>query len=374
MVEDILRERLYSHFKNCGVLVSLNDNEEFTPTKDQYRAAHTHQRSEKIYKNKLFLEKNISVFSNYFADGDDVLPEKIKVEIELVENKKSSELFRLITLNWSIPVSEGYGRRMRFIVWDRSNEKIIGIFALGDAVFNIKARDDYLGWSALDRKEKMVNIMDAYVLGAIPPYSNLLCGKLIASLVKSREIVEMFRYKYKDSIGVISKSKKNPNLVAVTVTSALGRSSIYNRLKLKGDLVFKKIGMTIGWGHFHVSGEIFTLLSAYLKSKGDISINTYNYGGGPNWKIRIIKKALSYLGMQENLMKHGFKREVYICEIAQNATEYLSGKDTHPNFIYLKSVSEISEIAKERWIIPRSLRNPEFKLYKKELLFNNFKN
>ena len=142
MVEDILRERLYSHFRNCGVLVSLNDNEEFTPTKDQYRAAHTHQRSEKIYKNKLFLEKNISVFSNYFADGDEVLPEKIKVEIELVEDKKSSELFRLISLNWSIPVSEGYGRRMRFIVWDRSNEKIIGILALGDAVFNIKARDD----------------------------------------------------------------------------------------------------------------------------------------------------------------------------------------------------------------------------------------
>lgn len=371
MVEDLLRQKLSSHFESCGVGISAALGQDFSPDKGQYRAAHLQQRSEKLEKNKAFLQKKINKLSIYFADGSEVFPENIDVDIELVEGGKlSSDIFRLVTLNWSIPVSEGYGRRLRFLVWDRSNNKVIGIFALGDAVFNIRSRDDYLGWSASNRKDKLVNVMDAYVLGAIPPYSNLLCGKLIASLVKSKEVVDAFRLKYKDSVGLISKSKKNPHLTVVTVTSALGRSSIYNRLKLDGDQIFTKIGMTIGWGHFHVSNEIFTLISSYLKSIGDASLASYEYGGGPNWKIRIIKRALWHLGLESSLMKHGFKREVYVCKVANNAHDFLKGEDTYPDYSDLKSVKEISVLAKNRWIIPRAARCPEFKKFKKEELLS----
>jgi len=366
MPEEILRKKLATHFEKCGVAFTAKNVNDFTPSKDQYRSAHTFQRQEKLKLNSLFVQKKLEKLEGYFANGDEVIPENIDVGIELViGGKLSSDLFRLVTLNWSIPVSEGYGRRLRFLVWDRSNNKIIGIFALGDAVFNIRSRDDYLGWNAIDRKARLVNIMDAYVLGAIPPYSNLLCGKVIASLIKSKEVSAAFREKYKDSVGVISKSKKDPHLSAVTVTSALGRSSIYNRVKLDGDLIFKKIGMTLGWGHFHVSGEIFSLISDYLRSVGDLSVTSYEYGGGPNWKIRIIKRALWHLGLEDTLMKHGFQREVYVCEIARNCREFLTGKESIPDFSHLKSVSEIAKMAKTRWIIPRAVRNPEFKDYKK---------
>jgi hypothetical protein len=369
MVEDLLREKLSSHFERCGVGIPGSLDQNFAPDKDQYRAAHLHQRFEKLEKNKDFLRKKIDKLSIYFANGSEVFPENINVDIELVEGGKlSSDIFRLVTLNWSIPVSEGYGRRLRFLVWDRSNNKVIGIFALGDAVFNIKSRDEYFGWSASDRKDKLVNIMDAYVLGAIPPYSNLLCGKMIASLIKSREVVDAFRGKYKDSVGLISKSKKDPHLTAVTVTSALGRSSIYNRLKLDGEHIFTKIGLTIGWGHFHVSNEIFTLISSYLKSIGDSSLASYEYGGGPNWKIRIIKRALWHLGLENTLMKHGFKREVYVCEIANNTHGFLKGEDSSPDYSNLKSIKDISALAKKRWIIPRAIRHPDFKEFKKEAL------
>ncbi len=374
MVEDLLREKLSSHFEKCGVGIPNSLGQNFAPDKDQYRAAHLHQRFEKLEKNKDFLRKKIDKLSIYFANGSEVFPENIDVDVELVEGGKlSSEIFRLISLNWSIPVSEGYGRRLRFLVWDRSNNKVIGIFALGDAVFNIRSRDDYLGWSSSDRKDKLVNIMDAYVLGAIPPYSNLLCGKMIASLIKSKEVVEIFRRKYKDSVGLISKSKKDPYLTAITVTSALGRSSIYNRLKLDGEQIFIKIGMTLGWGHFHVSNEIFTLISTYLKSIGDSSIASYEYGGGPNWKIRIIKRALWHLGLESTLMKHGFQREVYVCEIAKNTHAFLRGEDPIPDYSNLKSIKEISGLAKNRWVIPRSIRNPDFKEFKKESLLSVLK-
>jgi hypothetical protein len=362
MVEDLLRIKLTSHFERCGVIPTATRDESFFPNKEQYRAAHLYQRLEKINLSENFLNKKLHKLMHYFADGSDVIPENIDVEIELVESGKlSSDLFRIATLNWSVPVSEGYGRRLRFLVWDASNRKIIGIFALGDAVFNIKSRDDYLGWSSLDRKDKLVNIMDAYVLGAVPPYNQLLCGKLIASLVQSKEVSEAFRTKYKDSVGVISKEKKDPHLCAVTVTSALGRSSIYNRLSLSGEKIFKKIGMTIGWGHFHVSAEIFGLIFEYLKSKDDALATSYEFGGGPNWKIRIIKRALIRLGLEENLMKHGFKREVSICEIAKNCKDFLTQRDCAPDFSSLRTVSEISKIAKERWVIPRSIRNQGYR-------------
>ena len=372
-MKEVLKSKLIAHFKRCGVS-NYNDGVVFSPSKEQYRAAHLLQRIEKLSSNKLFLEKNWKIFSAYFADGDEISPENIAVKLEIVKGgTKSSDLFRLITLNWSIPVSEGYGRRIRFLVWDKYNNKIIGVFALGDAVFNIKSRDEYLGWSTAQRREKLVNVMDAYVLGAVPPYSNLLGGKLIASLIKSEEVALAFREKYKDSVGLISGNKKDPYLTVVTVTSALGRSSIYNRLKLGQDQIFKKIGMTIGWGHFHVSGEIFSLITEYLKEIGDQSVSSYEFGGGPNWKIRIIKRALVHLGMQENLLLHGFQREVYICEIANNATDILTGKSSNPDYSHLRSIEEISKLAKDRWIVPRAFRNPEYKDFKKEIFYHNLK-
>ena len=38
----------------------------------------------------------------------------------------------------------------------------------------------------------LVNIMDAYVLGALPPYNALLGGKLMACLIRSRDIYDDF--------------------------------------------------------------------------------------------------------------------------------------------------------------------------------------
>ena len=51
--------------------------------------------------------------------------------------------------------------------------------------------------------------MDAYVLGAIPPYNNLLSGKLLACILKSKEVYNDFYSKYNDVKGIIGKKKKN---------------------------------------------------------------------------------------------------------------------------------------------------------------------
>ena len=56
----------------------------------------------------------------------------------------------------------------------------MGIIAIGAPVFNLSARDNLIDWNVKARSERLVNVMDAYVLGAVPPYNTLLGGKLVA--------------------------------------------------------------------------------------------------------------------------------------------------------------------------------------------------
>ena len=107
-------------------------------TKSEIRSIHYPQRLEKIKSMKTFIEENVDYASNFFASGEDIEPEKIRPEIvEVRSGRKENSLFRFATLNWSVPVSNGFGRRMRFLVFDKYNKKLIGIIGLGDPVFNL---------------------------------------------------------------------------------------------------------------------------------------------------------------------------------------------------------------------------------------------
>ena len=66
-----------------------------------------------------------------------------------------------------------------------------------------------------------------------------------------------FTKAYGNTEGIISGKQKRARLFVVTTSSSLGRSSVYNRLKLDGTEYFKSIGYTGGWGHFHIPDELF---------------------------------------------------------------------------------------------------------------------
>jgi hypothetical protein len=329
--------------------------------KDGYRRFHQGQREEKLAENRSWLDKNQTGLMKWFADGATITPSAIVPELELVKSDTwQSSLFRMASLYWQVPVSNGYGRRMRFLVWDRGHDKLVGIFALGDAVFNQAARDAYIGWDHHRRSESLVNLMDAYVLGALPPYSHLLGGKLVASLIRTREVVDAFDDRYGESVGLISHKKKRARLLAVTTTSALGRSSIYNRHQLSGRKIFEPIGYTSGWGHFHFSGRIFDELRKYLEYMEDDYAAAFEFGSGPNWRIRVIRRALDRLGMDPALVRHGFVREVFIAKIAKNAEAILRGDNMRVLYGGLPTVREVASAALERWVLPRSERDKRY--------------
>ncbi|MGD1467585.1 Druantia anti-phage system protein DruA [Vibrio harveyi] len=353
-----LREHLHSlgfTKSESGILVAPGDS------KDIIRSLHKAQRHERLEASEKFVKSKHERLLKYFASGEEVVPDKISPVLERVDSRNwTGDLFRLASLTWSVPVSSGFGRRLRYLVWDESNGKLMGIIAIGDPVFNLAVRDNFIGWNTKDRSARLVNVMDAYVLGSVPPYNSLLCGKLIASLLKTRDLYDDFASKYGNSTGVISQSEKSARLLAVTTSSSMGRSSVYNRLKLEGEDYLKPLGYTGGWGHFHIPEWLFKELREYLREKDHRYADQYGFGQGPNWRLRATKAALKYLGFKDNLLRHGIKREVFMSQLAENSVELLLTGEGVPDLSNLKSVKEVSECALERWVLPRSYRDTRY--------------
>lgn len=365
-----LRRRLNAHLRRLGF--ATDEHGALVPpniSKRRFRALHSFQREDRLKRENEFIQREWPHLRRYFANGTDVTPEKISPRLELVTaGTWQARLFRLASLTWSVPVSQGYGRRMRFLVWDESNSKLIGLIALGDPVFNLRVRDTAIGWTTKDREKRLVNVLDAYVLGALPPYSHLLGGKLIASLIRTKEVRDAFKSRYASSRGVISGKRKRPSLVMVTTTSALGRSSVYNRLSLNGYHILKSVGYTSGWGHFHIPDDLFSFVRRFLSAHDHKYADNNRFGDGPNWRLRAVRQALSLAGLDPNLLRHGINREVFLCHLACNAKGVLTGTAKQPRYRELPRVSEVGQLARERWIIPRAIRRPEFRGWRVQAL------
>lgn len=344
-------------------------------SKESIRTLHQEQRRTGLKSQREFVRSALPDLLKHFADGREVDPANIRPKLELINaDTWQSDLFRLASLSWSVPVSAGFGRRLRYLVRDEHNNKLIGIMALGDPVFNLKVRDELIGWGVKDRSKRLVNLLDAYVLGAVPPYNTLLGGKLVACLMRTKEVRDDFARKYGDTRGIISGKKKHAQLVMVTTTSALGRSSVYNRLKLGGQSYLRSLGFTQGWGHFHIPDSLFLGLRAYLRKKKHGYVDGHRFGQGPNWRMRTIRAAFDALGFKADLLRHGIGREVLVCELAVNAAKILRGERKRAAYRGLKTVSEVGALARERWLVPRSLRRPEYKDWRrsdfKDLVLN----
>ena len=357
----LLRKKLLDHLQVIGLVGDTACDLERYHSKDAIRAYHAVQRADYRIRQCQFVTKYGERLLHHFANGDEVEVDRIDpVLCPITKDGEDNRLFRLATLLWSIPVSSGYGRRMRFLVRDGANGKLMGIFALADPVFNLHARDVWIGWNTDDRRQRLVNVMDAHIVGSVPPYSRLLGGKVVASLMTSQEVCDLFSAKYGESQGIISGKYKHAQLALVTVTSALGRSSLYNRLKLPGMMEFRRVGMTEGWGHFHVPDKLFLEMRKLLELEKHPYASNYRFGQGPNWRIRVIRLVLEKIGLDPNLLRHGIAREIYATPLAPHWREFLCGHESLGP-VRRPSSTEIGQTAVSRWMIPRAQRTPDYR-------------
>ena len=338
----------------------------YKPTKLRLRKLNSLARMHLIEQNKHVIENNEDSFiENFVADGSELNPSEIKPKLISVKSEEDALLFRWIKLHWSIPISAGYGRRLRYLVKDRSNDKIIGIIGLADPVFALKDRDEYIGW---DREIKIRNLkclMDGFVIGSIPPYNKVLGGKLIASLISSKKVYKDFRNKYFNTKALISGRIFRKNIAAITTTSAYGKSSMYDRISIPDGSQYLHAGWTSGSGEFQFLNGTYQKLqdvSSLLKVSG----KNEKWGTGIRNRRVVVREALKGLGLSEDLLYHGIRREIFISPFGENWKEYLTGEDKRLRLFKKNSVEEISNYILKRWIVPRSERDPSYINFKKE--------
>lgn len=306
-------------------------------------------RREILNKNKEWIEKHIDLAKNNLAQGKDVLKSEISPRIEICKTQKQHNLFRIFRYYWSSPYSEYVGRRIRLLIRDDGidGNPLIGIAALGSSIIHIPDRDRWIGWDKETRTNNIVYTMDAYVLGALPPYNYLLGGKLVSYILASNEIREIYKEKYKDKTTII-RGRKVDDLVCIFTTSLYGNSSQYNRLRFKNRLLYIPIGYTSGYGTLHISNETFLVMHQLLVEKGIMITN--RFGDGPNWRMRVIRVASDIIGFNSNiLLQHSFRRGIYAVPLARNFRSFLLGKVDKPIY-YNLPMQTLVKFWKERWL------------------------
>jgi Druantia protein DruA len=330
-------------------------------SKKKIRAIHTHFREDRLSEERSFVREWYPKVSKYFASGTEVDPLKVDpYPVLLEDNEEYAALFRIASLWWSIPVSKGYGRRFRILIFDRSNGKLFGLLALADPVFNLRTRDAWIGWEVRTREKNLAHVMDAYVLGSVPPYNGLLGAKFVSLLAASDFTRDVFKKRYKGSESIIRGREFDGRLALLTTTGALGRSSILNRLRFGGEEVFLPVGFTEGYGHFHLANGTFEEIRRYMQACRDDEIKRYKFGSGPNYRIRVVRKALERLQLPQNLLRHGVRRGVYVAPLARNTVAFLNGEASKLRW-YHRPFGEVVAYWKQRWLLPRAARDSSYR-------------
>lgn len=225
-----------------------------------------------------------------------------------------------------------------------------------------------------NRKRKIgSNIMEIIVCGAIPPYNELLGGKLVSLLCCSPQVINDYEQRYHMQISEISSRMKGEAIVRDSSLAYLGTTSLYhmgssqyNRIKIKTKnnflLQYKELGMTEGYGSIYFSKDTTSNIAAMLEiiDNGRKISNVFGEGTSP--KIRLIRRGLSMLEINiAQLLKHNTPRIVYGIELAQNTKEFLAGMDDELKYYYDKnnkqsikeSTNELIDIWKNKWLFNR---------------------
>ena len=241
--------------------------------------------------------------------------------------------------------------------WLLSREE--GRQALGVAIRSIKKR--HIG----------VSMMDITTCGALPPYSEVLGGKLVSLLMASPQIIADYERRYKEAPSEIASRMKGEEIIRPARLVLLGTTSLYyvgssqyNRLRVpvaNGELKYLDIGKTKGYGTVHMSQRTYRTLQELLRSHPKLEPESSTFAAGVNFKMRSVAAGLAHLGLNR-LQKHETPRLVYLIPLAVNWREYLTGHEPDPRYIYRdvehpeEETQHLISFWKERWLIPRAMR------------------
>lgn len=366
-----LRNKIIASLKKQGFYI----NPHLRPKKnekDTLRKIHEQKRLEQLKLHKKFLLENFDTIKNFSVDGKDLKPDKIDLKlIEIESDTLESKLFFWWNLVWwSLPYDRPIGRQMRFILWDEYHDAPFGLIGLQSPPLASSVRDNFIGLNNGNKEYWINQSMYGQRIGALPPYNELLGGKMVALSLVSNEVRERYENKYQDRITLLENKKIPSRLLFITTTSAFGKSSVYERLRYKDEAVSTFLGFTSGAGTFHLPQILYEELLRFLEAEG---IDTKRgYGTGPSRKLKLIDKGFNKLELKNltrSFIFHNIKRGYYLFPNVKNLKNVIQ-KDERP-LRYNRPFKELFEFWLERWCIPRSERKDEWKNFYANKFFRN---
>ena len=360
-----LRYRVIKNLVDSGFSIE-NDRILMVPQDKEFiRKAHANAVTFIREKKREFIEQyDKTLLEKFIINGKDLDVHNIRPVLRKIDTKPDNTLFNWIKLHWSIPISAGYGRRLRYVVYDRGNSAVMGVIGLADPVFALGDRDRYIGWSGEMRKRNLKHVMDAFVLGAVPPYSYILGGKFVASLLMSPKIRTDFSKQYKGKKSLISGEIFDGKLAAITTASALGKSSVYDRINIKGGSKFLHVGWSKGSGEFQFVNGLYEQIY-------DLALPTLKWTKNPLWgkgsrnRRVIIQEGLRILNLPANMLYHNISRELFLVPLGSRTFNFLRNETKQIGY-YGITQDEIVKYALKRWVIPRSERQWDYLEFKRE--------
>jgi len=282
------------------------------------------KKKPEYYENMLYKSTNI----------EDII--KIQIHLEFVENEKQKDIWnyyrRTVSSLKIYENSKMLGRQIYILVKDSITDKYLGILSLTSDNYNYEDRDRYIGWSHKD-KQKIHHLMNMSTCVPLQPFGfNFNGGKLLTSLVFSKEVLEYFNKKYND------------HLLGITTTSLYGKSVQYDRLKC-----LKFVGYTKGNTSHGVPAEVTKLCNDYLKSDSDHKLNY-------NKKFIILHKTFDKLNISKDDILTANPKGIYFGFTCSKSKDYLCANlNEIPNPLNYsqKSVGEIFKWWIDRWATHR---------------------
>ncbi len=225
-----------------------------------------------------------------------------------------------------------------------------------------------------NRKRKIgSNMMDIIVCGSIPPYNELLGGKLISILACSPTVVRDYTYRYQNQVSEIASRMKGARVVRDSRLVYLGTTSLYavgssqyNRIKVprpnNSFLEFRRMGVTEGYGTVFFSKETTILFSKLLELQDGGKRINHVFGEGTSPRFRMISRGLSSIGIRaEAFLKHYSPRIVYSIDLAKNTNRFLLGIDNNVDYDFdlenpvdvEKKTQELIDYWYDRWLKTR---------------------
>jgi Domain of unknown function (DUF4338) len=259
---------------------------------------------------------NGSELRELFVGRGDVDTGRISPSIRFCKDSQDALLFSYCRLSQGVPSARRIGRQIRALILDLGQRRpaIMGVIGLASGTYTSRARDVYLGWSGREsrriREIGLRRMMALALCMAVPPYSEILGGKLMALLALSQPFCEEFRSKYGDE------------LLALETTCASGlHCPIFHRLTIRPGGLYRRIGQTAGY-----STSLFSLdtVRAAREVLAETRGTREGLLSGSTKPLVTLRYALRACGLpEEGFLMSGNPKGIYFASRGAGCTDLL---------------------------------------------------